>query len=221
VTVLGDPEAWLSQFVSIDDRLLARIAALWPTCRAVLPAQPPEDVITLNLVAVLCKDPIVRRICHWVEFQFEPFATDNNGARFSRGKIDIGVLLDWERERYLAYECKRLNVLFNGSRASLAGDYVTKGMMRFMTEQYAEGLPVGFMLGYVMDSDIGFAIGQLTKTIAAQRQPLNLQDGPKQMPSLQQLSRFLTIHKRSSDARLELRHALLPFASISNRPQGE
>jgi hypothetical protein len=108
--VLGDLQAWANQFISLDDRLIERVAAVWPACLAVLPAQPEEDPITINLVDRLGKDPIVRRICHWVEFQFEPFGTAPGGVRFSKGKIDIAVLLDRERERYLAYECKRLDV---------------------------------------------------------------------------------------------------------------
>lgn len=144
-----------------------------PSISRTLCAQPDEDTITINLVARLGKDPIVRRLCHWVEYQFEPFGINSAGAKFSKGKIDIAILLDWERERYLAYECKRLNVVHVGRRSSLATEYVVNGMMRFMTERYAELLPVGCMLGYVMGGDVGFAETQLGTAIAGHK-PLGL-----------------------------------------------
>ena len=106
--------------------------------------QPLEDQITINLVVFLLNDPVVRRICHWIEYQFELFGTDTNGAKFSKGIIDLAVFIDWERERYLAYECKRLNVIGRSGRSSLATDYMRDGMMQFITNQYAEALPVGY-----------------------------------------------------------------------------
>src|ERR1700730_431005 len=103
--------------------------------------------------------------CHWIEYQFEPFGYTADGTRYSKGKIDIGVLFDWERERYLAYECKRLNVIHVSGRRSLATVYVTQDMMRFMTEQYAQHLRIGCMLGYVLDGDIAFAKARLNSAI--------------------------------------------------------
>jgi hypothetical protein len=207
---VGDAIEWQRHFVSVDQRLLARIVVVWPGCLAVLPAQPTEDQITINLVDLLAKDQVVRRICHWIEYQFEPFGVRANGAKYSKGKIDVGVLMDWERERYLAYECKRLNVIYNGNRSSLATEYVKEGMMRFMTEQYAEALPVGCMLGYVLDGDIIFAMKQLDAAIKAHG-PLGLAEGPNASTSLANATRFITMHNRPTKTTIELRHALLPF----------
>lgn len=208
--VLGDLRAWASRVVTVDERLLERIAIVWPACLVVLSPQSEEDTITINLVKLLDKDPIVRKICHWVEYQFEPFGTSPTGESYSKGKIDIAVILDRDRERYLAYECKRLNVIHAGQRSSLATLYVTQGMMRFMTEQYAEGLPTGCMLGYVMDGDKPFAISRLTKAIKG-HPSLNLAAGPIKLIAIQNIERFLTTHNRTPDTTIELRHALLPF----------
>lgn len=106
--LIGDVQGWIDNFVSFDDRFLERIAAAWPECMAVLPEQPGEDDITINLVDRLAKDVVVRRLCHWVEYQFEPFGLAADGSKYSKGIIDIAILFDWDRERYLAYECKRL-----------------------------------------------------------------------------------------------------------------
>lgn len=132
--IVGDPQAWKDRFVRLDERLLRRILHVWPACVALLPGQPGEDTITTNLVALLSQDPVVRRICYFVIYQHEPFGTHPGGAKFSKGKIDVAVLLDQERERYLAYECKRLNVIHREIRGSLATRYVKDGMMRFLTE---------------------------------------------------------------------------------------
>jgi hypothetical protein len=206
--LLGDVEAWTDGFISFDDRFLERIAAVWPESISTLPPQPEEDAITINLVARLAKDPIVRRLCHWVEYQFEPFGLSPNGSKFSKGKIDIAVLFDWERERYLAYECKRLNVVHAGKRSSLATLYVTEGMMRFLTEQYAEQLPMGCMLGYVLDGDIAFATGRLSAAISAHG-PLGLIEGPAVLTKVQIVQRFRTRHTRPTGTEIELRHALI------------
>lgn len=205
--LLGDVGTWTDNFISFDDRFLERIAAVWAECMAALPPQP-EDAITINLVARLAKDPIVRRLCHWVEYQFEPFGLSPNGSKFSKGKIDIAVLFDWERERYLAYECKRLNVVHAGKRSSLAKLYVTEGMMRFLTEQYAEQLPMGCMLGYVLDGDIAFASSRLAAAITTHG-PLGLIEGPLALAAVQTVQRFRTRHSRPGGTEIELRHALL------------
>lgn len=211
--VSGDPEPWKSRFITLDERILQRIAVVWSKCVGLLSADSKEDDITINLVSLLSKDLVVRRICHWVEYQFEPFGVSVGGVRFSKGKIDMAVLVDWERERYLAYECKRLNVIRNASRESLATRYVNHGMMRFMTEQYAEGLPIGCMIGYVMDGDIRFAAKQIYEAIAANRSALGSTSGPQTAPRIDQVERFVTSHTRkSTNSPIEVRHGLLPFA---------
>lgn len=208
--VLGNLHAWADHFISVDERLIERIAYVWPSCTSVLPSQPSEDTITINLVNHLCNDSIVRRICHWVEYQFEPFGINENGSKYSKGKIDIAILLDWNREQYVAYECKRLNVTHRGKRSSLATEYVSEGMMRFMKNQYADGLPIGCMLGYVIDGDLSFAMTQLNNAINSYKS-LCLVDGPTTTATVQHIHRFKTIHIRTAKNMIELRHALLPF----------
>ena len=110
--------------------------------------------------------------------------------KFSKGKIDIAALMDQEREHYLAYECKRLCVIHNGTRGSLATRHVKDGMMRFLTEQYAEGLPVGCMLGYVMDGDLSFARTQVNSAIDAHNIPLGTMYGAPPGQVIPEMSGF-------------------------------
>jgi hypothetical protein len=216
--IVGDPSDWKDRFVTVDERLLRRILHVWPTCVGLLPGQPEEDTITINLVHLLSIDAVVRRICYFVTYQHEPFGTHPGGAKFSKGKIDVAILLDQERERYLAYECKRLNVVHTGGRSSLATPYVKDGMMRFLTEQYAEGLPLGCMLGYVMDGDLAFAQAQVNAAIAAQKAPLSLIAGPTPGQPVTGIERFSTGHHRANKSNIELRHVLLPFTNSSLVP---
>ena len=217
--IVGDAAAWANHFTTFDERFLERIVDVWPATVALLPGQPDEDTITINLVQHLSKDEVVRRISHWVEYQYEPFGLAADGSWFSKGKIDIAVLFDRERERYLAYECKRLNVISNGGRSSLATVYVTQGMMRFITEQYAENLPLGCMLGYVMDGDLTFALNKVDAAIKG-HPPLTLQHGPTAIAPIGPAIRITTGHIRGGDVFIELRHALLGFLTINTVPIG-
>jgi hypothetical protein len=214
--LIGDVQGWVDNFVSFDDRFLERIAAAWPACMAALPEQPGEDAITINLVDRLGKDVVVRRLCHWIEYQFEPFGLAADGSKYSKGIIDIAVLFDWDRERYLAYECKRLNVINGKSRSSLATLYVTQGMMRFLTEQYAEQLPVGCMLGYVLDGDVLFAHSRIVDAIGG-HVPLALVEGPTAFATIETVGRFRTRHIRPTGSHIELRHALFSKPSAAAR----
>lgn len=215
--VVGDPSFWADHFRSIDERLLARIVALWPQCLAVLPESPEEDMITLNLRSLLTKDPEARLIFYYLEYQFEPEGFTPDGLAFSKGQIDLAVLLDQGCTRYLAYECKRLNVHHKGSRQSLATPYVVQGVKRFITEQYAEGLPVGCMLGYVLDGDIEFALARVQAAIEAHKDDIGIVGSPNPGVPVSSIERFSTDHVRpSSGTVIHVRHSLLPFPKASS-----
>lgn len=212
----GDPSQWANHFNSVDERLMARIAALWPQCLAVLPASPEEDKITINLRSLLVKDAEARRIFYYLEFQFEPEGFTEDGLAFSKGQIDLAVLLDQGCTHYLAYEFKRLNVRNGGTRHSLATRYVNEGVKRFVTEQYAEGLPVGCMVGYVLDGDVPFATTSVYAAIAKNKCEIGLGAGPNGMASIGITERFSTDHVRpGSGNAIHVRHSLLPFPNVN------
>ncbi|MEQ8836320.1 MAG: hypothetical protein RID07_05890, partial [Lacipirellulaceae bacterium] len=113
---------------------------------------------------------------------------------------------------YLAYECKRLNVSYSGARQSLATPYVNEGVKRFVTEQYAEGLPVGCMLGYVLDGDLSFAQGRVHAAITANKDAVALTNGPDSASPIACVERFTTDHTRPTSGKMiHVRHSLLPF----------
>ena len=170
-----------------------------------------EDVITFNLVLLLRKDHHVRKWFHYVEFQYHPPGYESNGLAYSKGRIDMAVLLDPLAEGYLAYECKRLNdVPKDGRRRSLAREYVLDGLSRFVAEQYSENLPVGCMLGYVLDSDVPYAASSVRAKITACRQETALIGQPRDEAAIGAATRFSSRHRRRQGGEIEIRHALLP-----------
>lgn len=212
MTAAGDPATWTDRFRSLDTRFLQRVVAVWPRCVDVLPSHPQEDAITINLVHLLRKDPGARRLFHWLALQYEPFGFTADGTAYSKGRIDMALLVDREHERYLAYECKRLNVVRQGRRHSLATLYVTEGVARFVTEQYAESLSVGCVLGYVMDGDVVTAQTKVRAAIDHHRSGIGLTTEPEQESSIGEVKRFLSRHLRTaSGLEIEVRHALLPL----------
>ena len=207
----GDPSAWADRFRSFDVRFVERVAAVWRRCVDRLPMHPDEDTITANLVDLLNGDPGVRRRFYWIEFQYEPFGYTAEGTAYSTGSVDIAVLLNQDRNIYLAYECKRLNdVRQDGRRRSLASDYVQEGLSRFVTEQYAEGLPLACMLGYVLDGDLEYAKSRVRVRMAELREEVGLVAEPRDAASIGESKRFFSRHRRQSGAEIEVRHALFP-----------
>ena len=212
--LVGDPKDWTARFRRLDVRFLECVVALWPRCLAALPVDRHEDTITINLVAIISKDVKARRLFHHLAYQHEPFGYTADGWAYSKGKIDMALLLDRERERYLAYECKRLNVVLNGKRRSLATNYVREGIARFITEQYAADLPVGCMLAYVMDGNVHTARDKVRAAIASHSRDIGLVWGPIDDQPLGAMERLTSGHCRmSSGASIEIGHALLPFST--------
>ena len=191
--VVGDPKDWTARFRTLDVRFLERVLAVWSRCLDVLPENPREDTITMSIVDVVSKDVKARRLFHYLEYHYEPFGYTVDGVAYSKGEIDMAILLDQERDRYLAYECKRLNVARSGGTRSLATEYVKEGLKRFVTEKYAVDLPVGCMLGYVLDGDVGAARSKVVAAIFAQKSNIGLAGKP-----IGQMERFSSRHHRSS-----------------------
>jgi hypothetical protein len=129
----------------------------------------------------------------------------------------MAIILDGERTRYLAYECKRLNVTTKTGKATLATRYVTEGLHRFVTEQYAEALPIGGMLGYVLDGDCDSALTSVHAAIDTNKVKVALIGGPTSIPAIGAAKRFGTTHSRGAEKpSIEVRHAMLAFpAKIS------
>ena len=201
---------WADELKYYEDQMLERICLLLPVCIATLGENPKEDDITLNLVKRLERDPQAWKIFYNCEFQFESTEIDARGAYRSKGKIDMAVFMGEDRERYLAYEAKRLNVKTGRGIASLAVPYVKEGVARFVSGQYAEGLPVACMLGYVLNGDMDTLVSKLNQALKEHRVAVALRSGPTPLPPAHGARRFETDHDRPSGSPITLRHALAP-----------
>src|SRR5205823_9163345 len=92
------------------------------------------------------------------------------------GRIDLKFLpaVSAREEVYFAFECKRLNAIEDGHRRTLAPEYVTEGMMRFVTGQYAATMLHGGMIGYVLDGKNADAVRLVERNIASRATELNM-----------------------------------------------
>lgn len=79
------------------------------------------------------------------------------------GRKDIVVFpRGTDREEiYLALEAKRLNAQRPSGFATLAPEYVSEGMLRYVEGKYAAAVQHGVMLGYVMDGNVPNAVASV------------------------------------------------------------
>ena len=213
--VSGERRSWGRRFRDIDRKFLCCVARVWRRSIAHLPRSSCEDTITVALVDGLFRDAEARE-GFYCDCQFPLFTRSSRGPLTGKLRVDIAVIVGHDRAAYLAYECKRLNVTgADGARRSQAGAYVgEKGMMRYVTEKYAEGLPVGCMMGYVMDGDLDFAFLRIRASMMKKQSALGLQEELEEDSPIGIIQRFVTEHER--DGRwMEIRHALLPFVRAS------
>jgi hypothetical protein len=82
------------------------------------------------------------------------------------GRQDIVFIPTIAREDiYFCMESKRLNVVKDGKLRTNASEYVTHGMLRFVTGQYSKAVRHGGMMGYVLDGNVSHAIANVEDNI--------------------------------------------------------
>lgn len=81
------------------------------------------------------------------------------------GRKDLAFYPTHHEEVYFAFECKRLNALVGGKTRAFAAEYVTDGMTRYVTGQYARFMSHGGMIGYVLDGRCDHAIELVERNI--------------------------------------------------------
>lgn len=207
----GDPTEWLRLFRGVEQRLLDVIPTVWSKCSTGLGAQPREDRITQNLVFYLKRNARARKLGA-IHCQLMLLEQQKEGDVTAKGYIDMAVVLGSDADCYVAFECKRLNVNFDSGYDSLAGQYIEKGMMRYISAQYALELPLGAMIGYVLDGDLVSAEARIFAAIARRNAMLRGCGPPVSRPSLASMRRFTTSHLRAGEnLPFEIWHSLLPY----------
>lgn len=131
-----------------------------------------EDAITRRLVGRIKNDPVFYNLPFDVDTQYWLLGLDGE----TLGRLDVHFKHRHSKRDYFAFEAKRLRVRYpNGKSSTEYPAYVgDPGMMAFLEGQYADGLPTGGMLAYVMDGLTDKTWSGLTKRIEARRKPLRM-----------------------------------------------
>jgi hypothetical protein len=209
--MIGNPSAWLVKFQDVHDKVLHVIKDVWPDCAKRFHTDALENRITDQLALMLQRDPRSRG--NWrVDPQHKLLDSDQAGDVVTKGFIDFIVIFDLNQDNYIAYECKRLNVLFPSGFQTLADKYVDEGIMRYVSAQYAQELPFGVMIGYVLDSNVPNAFTAVKSQIQSKAKRLRcISKSPvRNLPQVSFLFPFTTGHSRPS-GEIEVQHLLLPL----------
>ena len=172
----GDLDKWLPHFRGLEERVASAVEAAWPACVAPLQseenAMSHEDHITKHLVQSLKR---MKSFPGRFVYQYTLLAEDDHSNVSMPSIIDFVLTIGDDEDVYLACECKRLNVPYKTGTRGLFDEYVVEGLMRFVSGQYANGLPAAMMLGYVMDARTDHAHRGVKRAIASRSTALRLQ----------------------------------------------
>jgi hypothetical protein len=126
--------------------------------------------------------------------------------------IDFVLTIGDDEDVYLACECKRLNVPYKSGTRGLVGEYVNDGLMRFVSGQYSNGLPLAMMLGYVMNARTDRARRGLRRAMTIRSTAIQLKSERDEPVIKGRPLRFFTSHVSASGHDIEIAHTLLGWA---------
>jgi hypothetical protein len=165
MSIVGVPSDWVNLIDPMVPQVLHLVISTWEAMAA--PASDArEDDITNTLCRALRDNRTARSLMfniHTQQVELEPTPGED------MGRLDLAFSPLVPREDiYFCLECKRLNVVVNGQTRAYAAEYVTSGMLRFVTGQYARAVRHGGMLAYVLDGDVARAIANIEGNIRTQ-----------------------------------------------------
>lgn len=206
---IGGGEKWRQHMMKVDEAFIEAVLEVWDRCRSRFASDSREDAITNQLVLLLKRrrsNPLPFRIT----LQPSEVEADANGNAIIAGRHDIRLDFALDDDASLVYECKRLNVVKNGKKSSLATEYVSDGMMRFVTCQYSPQVRQGGMLGYVMNGDLDDAAAKVNKATNAHAGVLALEGMPVSFSGIKAGTRCSSEHRRAQCASpFRIHHLLL------------
>ena len=210
--LVGSLEAWLPHFRGIEEQLADAIEAAWPICIGPLQSKKNtmthEDQITKHLVWALIRS---KSLTGRIIYQYPLLVEDHNGNVSVSSNIDFVLTIGNDEDVYLACECKRLNVPYKTGTRGLAGEYIDNGLMRFVTGQYSNGLPLAMMLGYVMDARTDQARRRVKRAMKLRSAVIRLQSD-RDAPAVNgRPLRFYTTHECVPGHVIEVAHTFLTW----------
>jgi hypothetical protein len=199
VSIVGTPTDWADLIDPMIPEILSLVIATWEA----MPSPAPddrEDNITNELCRALRRNRTARDLMFLIDTQMvelEPAAGED------LGRLDIAFRPLIPREDiYFCLEAKRLNVVKDGETRAYASEYVTFGMLRFVTGQYSKAVQHGGMVGYVLDGDVSRAMSNVESNIQTQQSALGMKPPGELLPSTVLTSEERareTNHRRSHD----------------------
>lgn len=208
--LVGDVSDWLGHFRTLEQRMAQAVEEAWPICIGPLQskkgAMTHEDHITNHLVDALIKS---KKVPGRIIPQYSLLTTGTDQGVNLSSNIDFVLTIGDDEDVYLACECKRLNVPYKSGMRGLVGPYVDDGLMRFISGQYSNGLPLAMMLGYVMNAKVDRARRGLRRAMAVRSKAINFKSEQDDAFVTGQPLRFFTTHGCLAGYDIEIRHTLL------------
>ena len=207
----GSPGVWIAHFRDLGEQMAEAIEDAWPVCIKPLQsrkgAMTHEDHITVHLVKALRRS---KKVPGRIEYQYSLQEEHADGYVTTPSSIDFVLTVGDDEEVYLAYECKRLNVIYGTRVRNYCGPYVDDGLMRFVSGQYAKGLPMATMIGYVMNGNNATARQGLRRVMKLRTVALRLTAEQDRLSIAGRPMRFASTHDCSSGHSMSVEHHLLP-----------
>ena len=208
----GSPGVWIAHFRDLGEQMAEASEDAWPVCIKPLQsrkgAMTHEDHITVHLVKALRRS---KKVPGRIEYQYSLQEEHADGYVTTPSSIDFVLTVGDDEEVYLAYECKRLNVIYGTRVRNYCGPYVDDGLMRFVSGQYAKGLPMATMIGYVMNGNNATARQGLRRVMKLRTVALRLTAEQDRLSIAGRPMRFASTHDCSSGHSMSVEHHLLPW----------
>lgn len=165
MTVFGDACAWADAFPDeLLPDILEMVCAVWVGLKKPQPNDRERDT-SLRMCASIRQSLMGRRLPLRVDV--ETTLIDDTGE-IEIGRLDLRFTsTSFHPEAYFSFECKRLCVHDGKKLRTLATEYVTDGMMRYVSGQYAPSRHHGGMIGYVHTGTRDNAIMKVNESIQA------------------------------------------------------
>jgi hypothetical protein len=171
MSIVGAPTDWSNLIDPLVPDILRLVIASWEGMRPPAP-DAREDDISVELYRALQQNRTARGLMFQIgtqQVELDPAP----GQDVGRMDITFRPLVPRE-DIYFCLECKRLNVNKDGVLRAYAAEYVTFGMLRFVTGQYANAVQHGGMIGYVLDGNVARAMANVESNLQTQHVVLRM-----------------------------------------------
>jgi hypothetical protein len=201
MTIIGRSDRWHGLLDSLVPDIVHLILTAWDS----MPPIEPDSR----------EDPVSDELCRKLRFakqladlplQIRPQIVELDSADedVEQGRIDIVFLpLVPDESVYFALECKRVNAKKAGKKIRrYFSEYVSEGLMRFVTGQYSHAVRHGGMIAFVLDGDVKGAMKGVVKNIVDKREQVKLSSDDVGASRYVPTNEFVreTMHSRSVSA---------------------